>query len=296
MNIYITRDGEQHGPYPRESAFAYLKDGSLTAEDLAWREGMEERKPLKEVLGGVRLRPLDLTPAPVTATRFEPARVELAGVASQAAAPVRRQAKQSMDRGTDGGRLWKVAAVSAAFGLAACCWQFSGGVKGWIAGGQQILAEKTPKGDAPETAREETAAATESEGAAESVALESSSRAEEQPGETPVQEAPVNVAPMAKTREEWPQKLVLKVSAADGDQVTVESQGGTATIAAAPTDLAERVRPAGASALPKSAQPGQAAAPVPVPAGLSATASSSSDEELPGLGVQPASYFPNRPR
>jgi hypothetical protein len=48
--LWITRDGEQYGPYSREDAVHFLKSGSLRPDDLAWFEGQENWKPLKEVL------------------------------------------------------------------------------------------------------------------------------------------------------------------------------------------------------------------------------------------------------
>jgi hypothetical protein len=51
MNIHITRNGEQHGPYPEESARQMLEAGQLLPADLAWHEGADGWKPLSEVLG-----------------------------------------------------------------------------------------------------------------------------------------------------------------------------------------------------------------------------------------------------
>ncbi len=51
MNIHITRNGEQHGPYPEATARQMLEAGQLLPADLAWFEGAEGWKPLSEVLG-----------------------------------------------------------------------------------------------------------------------------------------------------------------------------------------------------------------------------------------------------
>lgn len=51
MQIYISRDGEQNGPYSIEDVNAYLKDGTLLPTDLACQEGMDEWVPLDEIPG-----------------------------------------------------------------------------------------------------------------------------------------------------------------------------------------------------------------------------------------------------
>ena len=49
MQIFISRDGEQAGPYSVEDVNACLKDGTLLPSDLACQEGMEEWVPLSEM-------------------------------------------------------------------------------------------------------------------------------------------------------------------------------------------------------------------------------------------------------
>ena len=49
MQIFISRDGEQAGPYSVEEINACLKDGTLLPSDLACQEGMEEWVPLSEM-------------------------------------------------------------------------------------------------------------------------------------------------------------------------------------------------------------------------------------------------------
>lgn len=49
MQIFISRDGEQAGPYSVEEINACLKDGTLLPSDLACQEGMEEWLPLSEM-------------------------------------------------------------------------------------------------------------------------------------------------------------------------------------------------------------------------------------------------------
>jgi hypothetical protein len=57
MNIHITRNGEQHGPYPEATARQMLEAGQLLPADLAWHDGAEGWKPLSEVLGAAAQPP-----------------------------------------------------------------------------------------------------------------------------------------------------------------------------------------------------------------------------------------------
>ena len=49
MQIYISRDGEQNGPYSIEDVNAYLKDGTLLPTDLACQEGMDEWVQISQI-------------------------------------------------------------------------------------------------------------------------------------------------------------------------------------------------------------------------------------------------------
>ena len=49
MQIYISRDGEQNGPYRIEDVNTYLKDGALLPTYLACQERMDEWVPLSEI-------------------------------------------------------------------------------------------------------------------------------------------------------------------------------------------------------------------------------------------------------
>jgi len=40
--IYLTRDGQQYGPYSPEQLKAGMKDGTVSSNDFAWYEGVEE--------------------------------------------------------------------------------------------------------------------------------------------------------------------------------------------------------------------------------------------------------------
>ena len=49
--ISVTRKGEPIGPYSRDKAKEYFAAGQLLPTDWGWHEGMDEWKPLYEVLG-----------------------------------------------------------------------------------------------------------------------------------------------------------------------------------------------------------------------------------------------------
>ncbi len=46
MEIWIGRNGERHGPYKEEDVRAWLRNGQVSASDLAWREGLADWQPL----------------------------------------------------------------------------------------------------------------------------------------------------------------------------------------------------------------------------------------------------------
>ena len=51
MMIHISRDGQQFGPYPIETARQMLAQGQLQPSDLAFQEGGQEWMPLGQLLG-----------------------------------------------------------------------------------------------------------------------------------------------------------------------------------------------------------------------------------------------------
>jgi len=46
---YVEVNGRQTGPHPSDKVFALIEGGQVTADSLAWREGMENWQPLKSV-------------------------------------------------------------------------------------------------------------------------------------------------------------------------------------------------------------------------------------------------------
>ena len=52
MQFYVFKNDEQVGPFALMDLRGRLKSGEFAYEDLAWREGMTDWTPLKEILGG----------------------------------------------------------------------------------------------------------------------------------------------------------------------------------------------------------------------------------------------------
>jgi len=51
MDLYITRNGQQLGPYSLDEANKKLRGGVIESSDLAWHVGLSEWVPLSEVPG-----------------------------------------------------------------------------------------------------------------------------------------------------------------------------------------------------------------------------------------------------
>ena len=47
--IYLTRDGLQYGPYSPEELRAGIKAGTMSGNDYAWYEGIEEWVPINTI-------------------------------------------------------------------------------------------------------------------------------------------------------------------------------------------------------------------------------------------------------
>jgi len=67
MQITISRNGQQFGPYTEEQARAYVQQGQLQASDLAWTEGQSGWVPLSTLLQGIAPAPGSVPPPPPAA-------------------------------------------------------------------------------------------------------------------------------------------------------------------------------------------------------------------------------------
>ncbi|MBU6401120.1 MAG: DUF4339 domain-containing protein [Verrucomicrobia bacterium] len=68
MEFYIYRDGQQLGPYSIEALQDLLRLGSISSNDLAWREGLTDWRPLRVLLADLSSNELPVAqPAPTPA-------------------------------------------------------------------------------------------------------------------------------------------------------------------------------------------------------------------------------------
>jgi hypothetical protein len=69
MNYFITREGQQYGPYTLADLQRYASSGEVLLTDLALSEGMSEPRPVSQIIGTISVpqapvssRPISLTP------------------------------------------------------------------------------------------------------------------------------------------------------------------------------------------------------------------------------------------
>ena len=62
----IHRDGQNYGPYDPEKIQELIKSGNISVEDMAWREGESDWRPLKYLFDGLETPRL---PPPISATK-----------------------------------------------------------------------------------------------------------------------------------------------------------------------------------------------------------------------------------
>ncbi|MDF1753402.1 MAG: DUF945 family protein [Verrucomicrobiales bacterium] len=64
MQIFVTKDGQQSGPYTTEQVQSYLAEGRLLYTDLLWYEGLPDWQPINTVFAPPRTAPFVQRPAP----------------------------------------------------------------------------------------------------------------------------------------------------------------------------------------------------------------------------------------
>ena len=81
MNIYVTRDEKNYGPYTLEQVAIYVRDGALSPLDRAWQPGMEGWRRLGELLSSApeAVQPHVSSPLPPAAPvpPFVPGRLDI---------------------------------------------------------------------------------------------------------------------------------------------------------------------------------------------------------------------------
>jgi len=61
MGIFIHKNNEQLGPYQETEIKVFIQEGRITVEDLGWKEGMSDWKPLKEIINSKTTDPSKLS-------------------------------------------------------------------------------------------------------------------------------------------------------------------------------------------------------------------------------------------
>jgi hypothetical protein len=66
MQTYITKNGQQYGPYSDSEVAEYLKTGQISENDFAWQEGLPEWVPLSQLFAVQLSNVPSPPPLPVT--------------------------------------------------------------------------------------------------------------------------------------------------------------------------------------------------------------------------------------
>lgn len=95
MNLYLSRDGQNFGPYTADQARQYLAAGQFLASDYALFEGQTEWKPLGELLG-IQTKQVEPETNPVSADPVVVAAVPMVEetIAQRESEPLAGQARQ----------------------------------------------------------------------------------------------------------------------------------------------------------------------------------------------------------
>jgi hypothetical protein len=65
MNYFITRDGQQYGPYTLADLQRYVASGEILVTDLARSEGMNEPLPVSQIIGTIAVPQAQISAGPV---------------------------------------------------------------------------------------------------------------------------------------------------------------------------------------------------------------------------------------
>lgn len=130
MEWFYAKNGQQLGPVSSQEIESLIKDGTISADSLVWREGMAEWKPANEVLTipAASEQPTSSPDPEPAASQPEPAASEPEPAASQpepapaqVAAPAQPHAAGSpIAPGTVDPYLWQSICC-----IVLCCWPFA---------------------------------------------------------------------------------------------------------------------------------------------------------------------------
>ena len=107
MQLHITREGQQFGPYDLAQVNEMLAQGSLLPTDYAWYEGAADWTPLDQVPGitipGAKPAPVEAIPVTAVANQSTPADAQpTAGAATATAGAAKGKNKTSRMKFTSG--------------------------------------------------------------------------------------------------------------------------------------------------------------------------------------------------
>jgi hypothetical protein len=72
MNYFITRDGQQYGPYSLADLQRYVASGEILLSDMARSEGMSEALPVSQIIGTIAVPQAQVSALPVISGPFHP--------------------------------------------------------------------------------------------------------------------------------------------------------------------------------------------------------------------------------
>jgi len=329
MQIYIHRDKEDFGPYSRETVLEYVKQGIFKASDFACYAGMAEWKTVSELLG---LPPVPAEPPRKTsklqeaAARTPSGQVQPPGAAGGQPArrrrlPASNAAQGEKKRPSIFMLLLNVVLIGIAAGAADIRWGHGGPIaRHYLVVLSGIFAKLANENGEPSATPAPTAPP---QLAGPAIKTEPAAVTEATPppavSTPPPAPKPFDIADLAGNRGAWPKMLRLKQAVdfpavfnarvvgsvsvpagsvvrlveIQGDQLTLDYQGGTQILSWKLTDIDEEAaRVAAVAAAPAAAPvapPAAASAPVAAPAPVSTPA----PEAVAGAASGPPDSDPN---
>ena len=121
MQLHITREGQQFGPYDLAQVNEMLAQGSLLPTDYAWYEGAADWTPLDQVPGitipGAEPAPVEAIPVAAAANQSTPADAQPAAGAATATAGAAKKKKIFMIAGISVASVGAIVGALFAFGI-----------------------------------------------------------------------------------------------------------------------------------------------------------------------------------
>src|SRR5438094_631494 len=83
MNYFVTREGQQYGPYSLADLQRYLAQGNIQPTDMARSEGLDQWVPVQQIVGNIAVQ----QPPPPSPVNYGQVPVYSQGFAGAAAQP-----------------------------------------------------------------------------------------------------------------------------------------------------------------------------------------------------------------